>query len=220
MGFFIVLGLGRFGSTLSLKLKEKGHEILAADMNEKIVKSLEGELPDAVQADVREKDALLGLGVKDADAVIVAIGESLEASILCTLNLINIGVRKIYAKVKSEEHGQVLKALGVEDSCLIFPERDSAHKLADSLSTKNIMDIIPLEDDYKIAIFGLPNSFIGKSLRQLDLRKKYQVQVLGIKDTLQSRWNMVPSPDEILKDSDELMVLGREENIKRFSNIK
>lgn len=220
MGFFIVLGLGRFGSTLSLRLKEKGHEVLAADMNEKIVKSLEGELPDAVQADVREKDALLNLGVKDADAVIVAIGESLEASILCTLNLINIGVRKIYAKVKSEEHSQVLKALGVEDSCLIFPERDSAHKLADSLSTKNIMDIIPLEDDYKIAIFGLPDSFIGKSLRQLDLRKKYQVQVLGIKDTLQSRWNMVPSPDEILKDSDEIMVLGREENIKRFSNIK
>lgn len=220
MAFFIVLGLGRFGSALALKLKEKGNEVLAADLHEKNVNAIKQEINDAVQADVREKDTLIELGVKDADAVIVAIGETLEASILCTLNLINIGVRKIYAKVKSEEHGQVLKALGVEDSCLIFPERDSAYKLADSLSTKNIMDIIPLEDDYKIAVFALPNSFIGKSLRQLDLRKKYQIQVLGIKDTLQSKWNMVPSPDEILKDSDELMVLGREENIKRFSNIK
>lgn len=220
MAFYIVLGLGRFGTALSLKLKEKGHEVLAADQDEKIVKSLEAELPDAVQADVREKDVLMELGVKDADAVIVAIGESLEASILCTLNLIKIGVKKVYAKVKSEEHGQVLKALGVEGSCLIFPERDSALKLAENLSTKNIMDIIPLEGDYKIAFFAVPDSFQGKSLKELDLRKKYQIQVLGIKDTLNNTLDLVPSPDLKLKTSDQLLVLGKEENIQRFSNIK
>jgi len=220
MAFFIILGLGRFGTSLAIALKEKGHQVLAVDENQNNVNSIKDEISDAMIADIREKDALKQIGVKDADAVIVAVGDTLEASILCTLNLIDIGVEKIYAKVKSLEHAKVLKALGLDDNNLIFPERDSAIRLAENLSTKNIMDIIPIEDDYKIAIFGMPNSFIGKSLNQLDLRKKYQIQVLGIKDTLTGKWEMVPSPDLVLKESDELMILGKEENIKKFSNIK
>ncbi len=220
MGFFIVLGLGKFGTSLAIALKEKGNEVLAVDEDENLVNSIKDEINDAMVADIREKDSLKQIGVMDADAVIVAIADTLEASILCTVNLIDLGVEKIYAKVKSVEHAKVLKALGLEEHNLIFPERDSAIRLAENLSTKNIMDIIPIEEDYKIAIFATPNSFIGKSLKGLDLRKKYQIQVLGIKDTLVGKWEMVPSPDLVLKESDELMILGKEENIKKFSNIK
>lgn len=219
MGFFVVLGLGRFGTSLGIALKDLGHEVLAVDENQSIVNSIKDEIKDAIVADIREKETLAELGVKDADAVIVAAG-SLESSILCTLNLIDLAVKKIYAKVKSVEHAKVLKALGLDEQNLIFPEKDSAKKLAESLSTKNIMDIIPIEEDYRIAIFAMPNSFIGKSLKGLDLRKKYQVQVIGIKDILTGKWELVPSPEIILKDSDELMVIGKEENIKKFSNIK
>lgn len=219
MSFFIVLGLGRFGTSLAIALKEKKHDVLAVDDDQSVIESIKEEIADAFVADIREKELLAKLGVKDADAVIVAAGE-LESSILCTLNLIDLNVKKIYAKVKSEEHSKVLKALGLDDSNLIFPERDSARKLAENLSTKNIMDIIPLEEDYKIAIFALPNSYIGKSLKALDLRKKYQIQVLGIKDILSGKWEMVPSPDVVLKESDELMILGREENIIKFSKSK
>lgn len=219
MSFFIVLGLGRFGTSLAIALKELGHEVLAVDEDHSIVNSIKDEIKDAIVADIREKETLAELGVKDADAVIVAVG-SLESSILCTLNLIDLKVKKIYAKVKSVEHAKVLKALGLDDQNLIFPEKDSAKKLAESLSTKNIMDIIPIEEDYRIAIFAMPNSFAGKSLKDLDLRKKYQVQVIGIKDTLTGKWEFVPSPEIVLKDSDELMIIGKEENIKKFSNIK
>ncbi len=220
MGFYAVLGLGRFGSSLAIALKKEGYEVLAVDNNLQIVNSLKDDLPDAVIADIRDKDNLASLGVKDADACIVAIGNSLESSILCTLNLKDLGVKKIYAKVSSKEHAKVLKALGLDENELIFPEHDSALRLAGALSTKNIMDLIPLEEDYKIAIFVLPNSFIGKSLKELDLRKKYQIQVLGIKDTLKDKWDMVPAPEVVLKESDELMILGKEENIKRFSKLK
>lgn len=219
MGFFIVLGLGRFGASLAIALKEKEHEVMAVDGSQSVVNSIKDVIEDAIVADIREKDSLAKLGVKDADGVIVAAGE-LESSILCTLNLLDLDVKNIYAKVKSEEHIKVLKALGLEDNKLIFPERDSARKLAENLSTKNIMDIIPLEEDYKIAIFALPNSYIGKSLKALDLRKKYQIQVLGIKDILTQKWEMVPSPDIVLRDSDELMILGKEENIIKFSKSK
>lgn len=220
MGFFIILGLGRFGRSLAIALKEKNHQVLAVDESQNNVNSIRDIISDTMIADIREKEVLKQIGVKDADAVIVAVGETLEASILCTLNLIDLGIKKIYAKVKSIEHAKVLKALGLDDNNLIFPERDSAIRLAENLSTKNIMDIIPLEDDYRIAIFATPNSLQGKSIKQLDLRKKYQIQVIGIKDALTGKWEFVPSPDLVLKESDELMVIGKEENIKKFSNIK
>lgn len=219
MSFFVVLGLGRFGTSLAIALKDLGHEVLAVDENQNVVNSIKDEVKDAIVADIREKETIAELGAKDADAVIVAVG-SLESSILCTLNLIDLKVKKIYAKVKSKEHAKVLKSLGLDEQNLIFPEKDSANKLAESLSTKNIMDIIPIEEDYRIAIFAMPNSFIGKSLKGLDLRKKYQVQVIGIKDTLTGKLDLVPSAEIILKESDELMIIGKEENIKKFSNIK
>lgn len=220
MGFFIVLGLGKFGTALALFLKERGNEVLAVDENQALVNSLKGQIDEVVAADIKEKEVLAQLGVKDADAVIVAVGGSIETSILCTQNLIDLNVKNIYAKVKTEEHAKILKALGMEEKNLIFPERDSAKRLAEHLSIKNILDVIPLEDDYIIAMCGVPNSFLGQTLRQLDIRKKYNVQIIGIKDVLARKWEFVPSPDFILKDSDELMVIGREGNVKKFLNLK
>jgi trk system potassium uptake protein TrkA len=220
MASVLVLGLGRFGSSLARELLALGHQVLAVDASLALVNQLKEELPDVVQADIKDKEALAALGARDVDVAVVAVGNRMDASILACLHLKELGVPRVIAKVSSDDHMKILQALGLDDRDLVYPEQELATRLAHTLSTRNIMDSLPLEEGYSIVTLAPPASFIGKTLKQLALRKHHSVQVVAVKDTLTGAWNPVPSPDALIKDSDQLLVLGGDKDLDKLGALK
>jgi len=220
MASILVLGLGRFGSSLARELLALGHQVMAVDASLGLVNSLKEELPDVVQADIKDKEALASLGARDVDVAVVAVGTRMDASILACLHLKELGVPRIIAKVASDDHMKILHAIGLDEGDLVYPEQEMAKRLAHTLSTRNIMDSLPLEEGYSIVTLAPPASFIGRSLKQLALRKHHNVQVVAVKDTLTGTWNPVPSPDALIKDSDQLLILGKAEDLDRLGELK
>lgn len=220
MASILVLGLGRFGASLVRELLALDHQVLAVDADHTLVDRLKEEFRDVVQADIKDKEALASLGARDVDVAVVSVGSIMDASILACLHLKELGVPRIIAKVASDDHMKILRALGLDERDLVYPEQDMATRLAHTLSTRNIMDSLPLEEGYSIVTLAPPNSFIGKTLKQLDLRKRHRVQVVAVKDTLTGAWNPVPSPDALIKESDQLLVLGRDEDLDGLGKLK
>ena len=143
MASVLVLGLGRFGASLARELLAQGHQVLAVDSNPDLVNSLKEELPDVVQADIKDKEALASLGARDVDVAVVAVGTRMDASILACLHLKELGVPRVVAKVASDDHMKILKSIGLDEADLIDPEQEMAMRLAHTLSTRNIMDSLP-----------------------------------------------------------------------------
>ena len=152
------------------------------------------------------------------DAVIVSIGSDVSVSVLVTLYLNEIGVKKVLAKAVNHDHGKVLKKVGATE--VIFPERAMAIKLAQSLSRPNVLDFFPLADDYHLLQIAPPRAFIGKSLRDLNLRALYNINVLAIKEIIPDRPVLVPSAHLSIKDSDVLVVLGNQADIRRIKDLR
>lgn len=211
---FVVIGLGNFGSYLAKALYQKGHEVLAIDKNEKLVQSIMENVNQAAVADTTDKKILESLGVKKVDAAIVCIGSIMEASILTTLNLKDIGVQRIVAKSLSEVHSRLLYKVGATE--VFFPEKDLALSLAERLHSPNILEYMPFLQDYGIVELSPPNSFLGKSLKELDLINKFGIQVIAIKELVPERLNMVPRGSFILKESDILIILGPKNSLEKI----
>ena len=220
MASVLVLGLGRFGVNLARELAALDHQVLAVDSDIAIVNHFKEEFADVVQADIKDMEALASLGARDVDVAVVAVGSRMDASILACLHLKELGVPRVIAKVSSADHKKILEALGLDERDLVYPERDMANRLAHTLTTRNIMDSLPLEEGSSIVTLAPPASFIGKTLKLLDLRRRHNVQVVAIKDTLIGTWNPVPSPDALIKDSDQLLILGQEEDLDTLGGIK
>ncbi len=217
MARYAVIGLGRFGSTLVRSLYQAGHEVLAMDINPDLVQTLRDDSTQAVALDARDKTQLKGLGLRDVDWAIVSVGEHLEASTLACFYLKEMGVR-VVARAGSADHGKILAVLGVDE--VIYPERDMALRLADRLSHPNLLDYVPLGPEYSIMEVAVPDSFIGKSLQELQIRNRYRIQVVAIRDALTDTLNVVPQGDDVLKDSDVLVVLGARDDLDRFREVK
>jgi len=201
---FIVLGLGRFGSAVATTLIELGHEVLGVDNDEEKVNDLKDKITQAVQADITEERVLKELGVKNFDAAIVSIGTDLEASILVTMMLKEMGLKYIIAKAQNNLHAKVLKKIGVDK--VVFPERDMGARIARRLINPNIRDYVDLEPDYNIMEIEALPEFVEKSLSELDLRNKYGINVLAIKrDTI---FNVSPRAKDVIKKDDLLIVIG------------
>jgi len=210
---FIVIGLGRFGSAVATTLVELGHEVLGVDNDEERVNDLKDKITQAVQADITEERVLKELGVKNFDAAIVSIGTDLEASILVTMMLKEMGLKYIIAKAQSALHGKVLEKIGVDK--IVFPERDMGRRIARSLIIPNIKDYIELEPDYSvIEIEALPE-FVDKSLSELDLRNKYGINVLAIKRD--NSFNFSPQSKDVIKKGDFLIVIGETKKITELA---
>ena len=210
---FIVLGLGRFGSAVATTLVELGHEVLGVDNDEERVDALKDKITQAVQADITEEKVLKELGVKNFDAAIVSIATDLEASILVTMMLKEMGLKYIIAKAQSALHGKVLERIGVDK--IVFPERDMGRRIARSLIIPNIKDYIELEPDYSvIEIEALPE-FVDKSLSELDLRNKYGINVLAIKRD--NSFNISPQAKDVIKKDDFLIVIGETKEITELA---
>jgi len=209
----VVVGLGIFGSQLARQLFEKGLEVIAIDKNRDVVQKIRDHSTKAVVADATDKDVLDSIGIDPDDTVVLAFGEDLSASTLLTLYLKEMKMREIIVKVPNEDYKRILLKVGASEA--IIPEREMANKVARSIISPNVLEYLPISEDYTICELAPPTAFIGKSLAELDLRKKYQLQVIAIRDVLSESMQLVPRASSVIKDSDVLVIIGREEDIQK-----
>lgn len=215
---FAVIGLGNFGFHAARALYEDGHEVVAIDSSRSRVQAIGHHATEAVLLDATDTDALKTLGLEDMDAVIVSTGTKISTSILICLHLQEMKVRKILAKAIDEDHEKVLKRVGATE--VIHPEREMALRVSRTLSNPNILDFIPLADEFDLVQAGPPRKFIGKSLSDLNLRAKYNVHIIAVKELVPENFVLVPPADFIIKDSDVLIMLGRTEDVKRIKALE
>ncbi|MBM4044153.1 MAG: TrkA family potassium uptake protein [Planctomycetes bacterium] len=217
MPSFAVIGMSSFGYFIAKALSQKGFDVIAIDDDEAKIDRVKPFVRKAIIADATDKEALQNMGLHDVDTVVVSLGEQMEASILATLHLKELGVKNIVVKAQSEDHGKVLDKIGA--TTVTFPEKDIAERLALTLSSENVLDHIPLAPGYSILELAPPASFNGQTLGELDLRKQYFVQVIAIRSIVPEEVIMVPPATYRIKDSDVLIVLGREEDLQRVRNL-
>jgi trk system potassium uptake protein TrkA len=210
----VVIGLGIFGSQLARQLYEKGIEVVAIDKNKDVVQKIKDHSTKAVLADATDKEVLETIGIDAGDTVVISFGEDLSASTLLTLYLREMHVKEIIVKVPNEDYKRILLKVGASEA--IIPEREIANKLARSIISPNVLEYLPISEDYTIVELAPPSSFIGRTLAELDLRKRYQLQVIAIRDVLVEKLQMVPRAGSIIKDSDVLVIIGREEDIAKL----
>ncbi len=218
MRHFAVIGMSSFGYYLCKFMAERGFYVLAIDNDEVKINRVKDFVQKAVIADATDKETLERLGLGDFDGVVVSLGDRIDASILVTLYLRQLGVDEIIAKAITEDHGKILDLIGA--TTVLFPEKDMAYRLAHSLDNVNVLDYIPLTSDVSIIEMAPPSSFLGKTLAELDLRRKYRVQVLMIKELVPENVVVIPTGDHVIKDSDVLVVMGKDEDLKRLESLK
>ncbi len=211
---FAVIGLGRFGASVARTLHELGHHVLGVDVDESKVQALTQHLTHVVQADCTDENTVRSLGLRNFDTVVVAIGQDLEASVLVTLMLKEIGVKTVVAKAATEAHGKVLERIGADR--VIFPEKDMGAKVARFLAETNILDYIELTPEVSIVEFTPGDAFVGKTLREVDFRAKFGVTVLAIRNGDSVR--ISPPADQPLRHGDILVAIGENKDIERLQN--
>lgn len=205
MKSYAVIGMGRFGMSAAVRLGELGAEVLVLDQNPERIQQVSNVVTHAVIGDSKDPEVLRTLGVRNYDCAVVAIGSDLAASILTTLNLKELGVPKIICKARDESHRKVLEKVGADR--VVIPEQEMAWKLAQSLSSEKVMEYIDLSRDYGIIEFTPPKSWVGKSLRKLDLRSKAGVNIIAIRTA--SGIKVSPGPDDAIEESDLIVALGK-----------
>lgn len=214
---FAIIGLGSFGSNVAKTLYERRHEVLAIDKDKAKVEAAKSFSSHAVLMDSVEMENLAGVGIREMDVVVVSLGPEMEASILTVLHLHELGLKRIVAKALNEDHAKILEAVGATE--VIYPEKDMAIRTALRLTSPNIMECLPLMSGISIQEIAPPDRFIGKSLRELDLRNKFGIQVIAIRELVPERTVYVPKADFVLKDSDILIVMGDEKKLEKLTAL-
>ncbi|AGL03398.1 potassium channel family protein [Desulfoscipio gibsoniae] len=212
---FAVIGLGRFGSSVAKTLSKMGYDVLGIDIDEEMVNSMAEDLTYTVKADTLDEQTLKSLGIRNFDVVVVAIGREIQASILVTVMLKEMGVKKVVAKAQTEIHGKVLERVGADK--VVFPERDMGERIAKALVSKNILDQIVLSPEYSLVEMAVPPGFINKTLEKSGARQKYGISILAIRrgsDVIIS-----PNASNIMLEGDILVVIGRNDKLGKFETI-
>ena len=204
MKSYIVIGLGRFGQTLARQLCALGAEVLAIDKRGDLVQQVADDVTHAVVGDGQDKEVLRALGARNFDCAIIAIGSDLAASVLTTMNLKELEVPYIICKAHDETHRRVLEKLGVDR--VIIPEQENAQRLARSLNSHNVLDYIELSEDYGILEVPAPKSWVGKTLKELNVRAKLGVNIIAVENGKVT--NVSPSADYLIQAGDIMVVLG------------
>ncbi len=217
---FAIIGLGSFGSTVALELASRGLSVLAIDKNPSRVDEIRNSVTHAALGDATDPAFLGSMGVSEVDVVLVALGDDIEASVLVTLNLSEIGIKYIVVKGISREHGSILEAVGAHK--VVFPEREMAEKLAMSLASPNIIDHIPLVEGYIIVEMVAPAPFRNRSLIDLNLRREYGVELLAIKradPTAEPPVIVVPGAGAIIRPNDKLVIMGAVDKVELLREL-
>ena len=213
---FLVIGSGRFGTSVACTLCDMGHDVLVVDSNEANIQHMSQVVTHAVRADSTNEAALKAMGIPDFDVVVVAIGEDVQASIMTAILLKELGARQIVAKAQTELHGKVLAKIGVDR--VIFPERDMGQKLAHSLASEKIIDLFELSDSYSVVEVIASREMVGKSLQQLDLRASYGVNVIAFR-TAGGEVNVSPKASDLISDGDIIVAIGDNKALKKLGWI-
>ncbi len=225
---FAVIGLGRFGCSVAETLISKGVQVLAIDKDEEKVQHISDIATYAVTLDATDEKALKSIGIQNVDTVVVSIGEDIEASVLVVMLLKELGLKEIVAKSITDLHGRILVNLGVTK--VIFPEREMAKRLASSLVMPTIMDFIQLSEEYSIAEIPSPKEFGGKTLKELGIRARYNMNVLAIKRKVPTMEEggatafteetvVSPTADDKIEAGDILVVLGENSKFHKLSKL-
>lgn len=209
---FAVIGLGRFGGSICKELSMEGMEVLAIDNNEDRVNEFKNIASHAVIADSTDEVSLKELGVKNIDHVIVAIGDDIQASILTTVILTDLGIKKITVKAQNDYHAKILNKIGADQ--VVHPERDMGKRIAHNIISNNILDYLELSDDHSIVEVKVGNKMLGKTLADLDIRANYGCNVVAVKQGKDI--NVSPSADHVFTEGDILIVIGADKDISRF----
>ena len=211
---FVVIGLGNFGFNVAIALSELGNQVLAIDLNSKKVEKIKDMVTEAVISDSRDKEVLSEYISNDVDAVIVSMGDNIEASTLTVLYLKDLKVKTIIAKAKNDDHGKILQSVGATE--IVYPEKAEAARLAERLVTPNLIDRIPLAPEYGIAELASPDAFIGKTLAELQLRTKCNIEIIAIKNVLLNTFHLIPKGDFRISADSALIIIGKKTDIGKL----
>ncbi|WP_227395666.1 potassium channel family protein [Jeotgalibacillus aurantiacus] len=209
---FVVIGLGRFGGSIVRELVEQGMEVMAIDKFEDKVDEFSNIATHAVMADSTDESVLRSLGIRNFDHVIVAIGDDIQASILTTLMLKEIGVNKVTVKAQNDYHEKVLRRIGADK--VVHPERDMGKRIAHNIVSNNVLDYLELSDEHSIVEIAANSLLIGNTIIDLDIRAKYGINIVAIK----RGDNIIVSPqaNDVIEKNDILIVIGADNDINRF----
>ena len=215
MGRYAVIGLGKFGATVVRTLHERGHEVVAIDRDRGRVQEVRDTSTQAIEANCTDQDTLRALGLQDADAVVVSLGEQMDASILVTLYLKELGLKEIVVKAVSEDHGKILHLIGATE--IVHPERDTARRVARGLGLRSIVEYLPLAADSSLVEVQVPAEFLGRTLAELEIRKRYQVLVVAIKRG--EGLVIATGGDERLLPGDILVLVGKDSDLDKVGRL-
>lgn len=217
MKTFIIIGLGRFGSSAAEKLYEMGHEVIVMDRDEDAVSHLADHCTHAAIGDAREIEVLRAAGAAECQCAIVAMGEDLAASVLITMNLKDLGCKHIICKAQNEMYQRALERVGADR--VLIPERDMAQRLVQSLGSRSFLDYMELSGEYAIAEIEAPKGWVGKTLKELNVRVKHQVSVLAIREAQSDRVRMAPGAEDCVKAGEKIMVMGRRHELDKLQKL-
>lgn len=209
---YAVIGMGRFGTSVAMTLVKAGQEVLVVDSDEERIQKVAEFFTHAVVVDTTDEAAFTALGIRNFDMVVVAIGHDVQASVLTTLLLKEMGVRHIVAKAASVLHGKMLDKVGADQ--VVFPERDMGQRIAHNLMSTNIIDYFELAPDLGIIEVDVSGNLVGKSLLESKLREKYSITVIAVRRA--GKISLSPDPAAILVESDRLIIVGDNLGIQRF----
>ena len=211
---FAVIGCGRFGRAVATTLYKLGHDVLAIDKDEEVIQEIADKVTRAVTA-IPDESALRDLGVADCDIVIVSMGSDVESSVITTLIVKELKVPYVICKAGSEIQEKILYKIGADR--VISPERDTGVKLAKNLVSENILDKIDLDPDYTLFEILTPEKWIGKSLIELNIRKRFNLNIVAIKK--HKKFMITPNPGEPLEKNYTILLVGSNKNIKQFEQM-
>ncbi|MBB6216807.1 trk system potassium uptake protein TrkA [Anaerosolibacter carboniphilus] len=209
---FVVIGCGRFGSSVARTLYSLGYDVLAIDENEDVIQTIADSVTHAVQVDATDETSLKSLGIRNFDVAVVTIGSDIQSSILITLIAKELGIKYVVAKAQNELHAKVLYKIGADR--VVFPERDMGVRVAHNLVSSNILDYIEVAPDYSIVEISALKEWEGKNLKDLNMRAKYGINVMAIKHG--SEINISPNALDMIGKDDVLVVVGHNDDIQKI----
>ncbi|MDD3804127.1 MAG: TrkA family potassium uptake protein [bacterium] len=226
---YAVIGLGNFGNAVASLLSEKGMEVLAIDADEDKVENIVNKVAHAVQMNATNEQSLKEIGMEDVHTAIVSVGDDIASSLLiCTYLKDTLKIKNVIAKATDHKHAKVLEKIGVDR--IIFPEYESAKRLAETLVSPNIFDMIELSEKHNIAEIKAPQSFFGRTLEEIDIRKRFDVNIIAIKRNVPTTGDnftndfeettiISPSPKEQIVEGDVLIIIGIKEHLENINKI-
>lgn len=213
-----VLGLGVFGRTVVKELTDEPVDIITIDKDKTITQRIESYVLEAVIGDFTDMELIKSVGITQCETVIIATASSLESSVIATLNCKNLGIKNIIVKVKNKRHREIMEQLGATE--VIRPEYAAGLKLSKQLRNPNIRDVIDLEDDVSIVEFTPPKKWLGKSIKELDLRSEFGLNIIGIKSAQTNMINYNLAVDAPLDATDILVAIGNKDDIEEFDYVE